>query len=187
MGLDQYLKKKIFIGAEYEHRNVTGKIDIKINGKKVNIDFKKVSYIEESTGYWRKANQIHNWFVENVQGGEDDCGEYNVSKEQFEKLLSICKRIKEKCLLVHSMVKNGEQIENGQFTPIYEEGKSMTNWELAEELLPTKSGFFFGGTDYDQYYMEDIEYTITLIEEILKDVNETGKYLNNDYYYSSSW
>jgi len=29
--------------------------------------------------------------------------------------------------------------------------------KLASELLPTQSGFFFGGTDYDQYYFEDVE------------------------------
>ncbi len=26
----------------------------------------------------------------------------------------------------------------------------------AEELLPTQSGFFFGGTEYDEYYMNSI-------------------------------
>ena len=25
---------------------------------------------------WRKANAIHNWFVQNVQKGVDDCGVY---------------------------------------------------------------------------------------------------------------
>lgn len=30
-------------------------------------------------GQWRKANHIHNWFVQNVQNGVDDCDEYQVS------------------------------------------------------------------------------------------------------------
>ena len=29
--------------------------------------------IMEMVGYWRKQNAIHNWFVENVQDGIDDC------------------------------------------------------------------------------------------------------------------
>lgn len=34
--------------------------------------------------YWRKANAIHNWFIENcAENGVDDC---YVSKEQFEQL-----------------------------------------------------------------------------------------------------
>ena len=37
----------------------------------------------EDVGYWRKANQIHNWFVQNVQGGEDDCGIYEVSQAKL--------------------------------------------------------------------------------------------------------
>lgn len=47
------------------------------------------SFIEE-VGYWRKQNAIHNWFVENVQGGVDDCGTYEVTEEQIDKLLSKC-------------------------------------------------------------------------------------------------
>ena len=37
-------------------------------------------------GYWRKANQIHTWFVENVQGGEDNCGTYFVGRDTLEEL-----------------------------------------------------------------------------------------------------
>ena len=36
--------------------------------------------------YWRKSNQIHQWFVENVQGGVDNCEEYGVSLEDLQKL-----------------------------------------------------------------------------------------------------
>jgi hypothetical protein len=40
--------------------------------------------------YWRKANQIHAWFVDNVQGGVDECELTEVSAEQLEKLLNLC-------------------------------------------------------------------------------------------------
>ena len=43
---------------------------------------------ESEVGYWRKANQIHKWFVDNVQGGEDDCSPYPVTRDQLEKLLT---------------------------------------------------------------------------------------------------
>lgn len=43
--------------------------------------------------YWRKANAIHKWFVENVQNGVDDCGEYPVSIEQLMSLKDTCKRV----------------------------------------------------------------------------------------------
>ena len=41
--------------------------------------------------YWRKANQIHAWFVQNVQGGEDNCGEYYVSQDKLKELLDLVK------------------------------------------------------------------------------------------------
>jgi hypothetical protein len=50
----------------------------------------------------------------------------------------------------------------------------------AEELLPSASGFFFGGTDYDEWYYNDIENTISVLEDALEDKN-------GEYYYTSSW
>jgi len=93
MGLDMYLSKKTYIGANYEHRNVKAKLTIKVGDDLIKINPKRLSSIEESVGYWRKANHIHKWFVDNVQGGEDDCKEYFVSKEQLEELLTTCETI----------------------------------------------------------------------------------------------
>ena len=48
--------------------------------------------VEVTCAYWRKANQIHAWFVKNVQGGEDNCGEYYVSHEKLKELLTTCQQ-----------------------------------------------------------------------------------------------
>lgn len=61
--------------------------------------------------------------------------------------------------------------------------KVMIERDLAPELLSTGEGFFFGGTDYDDGYFEDIEYTIDTLREIVAD--EDAKHL--DFYYQSSW
>jgi len=50
----------------------------------------------------------------------------------------------------------------------------------ASVLLPTQSGFFFGGVGYDEYYFEDLEDTKEIIEQALL---EESKY----FYYQSSW
>ena len=42
--------------------------------------------VAEEVMYWRKANQIHNWFVENVQRGLDDESKNEVSKEKLMQL-----------------------------------------------------------------------------------------------------
>ena len=46
-------------------------------------------HVEVTCAYWRKANQIHAWFVNNVQQGNDDCGEYYVSHEKLKSLLDL--------------------------------------------------------------------------------------------------
>lgn len=56
-------------------------------------EFVKWYSISTEIGYWRKSNQIHNWFVENVQGGDDDCGYYEVSKEKLIELLNDCQKV----------------------------------------------------------------------------------------------
>lgn len=43
--------------------------------------------------YWRKANQIHAWFVDNVQGGVDECDYCEVNLEQLAGLRTTCQRV----------------------------------------------------------------------------------------------
>lgn len=43
----------------------------------------------------------------------------------------------------------------------------LANHSKAEELLPTMNGFFFGSTDYDEYYFSDVEEVRDYIEDTL--------------------
>lgn len=153
MGLDMYLTKHIFVGAKYEHLNINGKIELKQGNEPIQVQLEKVSEIIEEVAYWRKANHIHKWFVDNVQDGEDDCKSYYVSFEKLMQLKLICQEIL------------------NQSTEAEKHAKSR-------ELLPTREGFFFGGTEYDEYYFEDLKNTIKMLSELEED---------GDYYYQSSW
>lgn len=42
--------------------------------------------------YWRKANAIHGWFVENCASGVDECQPIYVSREQLVELRDLCKQ-----------------------------------------------------------------------------------------------
>ena len=53
----------------------------------------------------------------------------------------------------------------------------------SEELLPSIDGFFFGGTEYDEFYFNGLKGTKTMLEEILKK-DDFDKFT---YYYQSSW
>lgn len=55
----------------------------------------------------------------------------------------------------------------------------------AEELLPTTSGFFFGSTDYDDYYFQEVEQTIEVLKPYVKSINEGTS--RADFYYQASW
>lgn len=140
--------------------------------------------ISEEVGYWRKANQIHNWFVENIQDGEDDCCYHReVTKEDLEELLMLCERIKNIAIMEDGKVSNGYCYQNGERVEFYEDGAQIVNADEIAKLLPTQSGFFFGGTDYDSYYMGDIEDTIDIITKVL----ETTDFNTQMIYYVSSW
>ena len=95
MGLDMYLRKRHYVKnwdhhPEEEHYE----IDVKKGGETAEeIDTKKVSHIVEDVAYWRKFNALHGWFVENCQGGEDDCGEHYVRIEKLRQLLDLLKAV----------------------------------------------------------------------------------------------
>ena len=194
MGLDMYLEKckKVvypYINADLEKLKESDKEDdkrlfafLKPYIREWGMYFRWDS-ISEEVAYWRKANQIHKWFVDNVQNGEDDCGEYVVSKEQLEELLSICEEVENKVVMQKGKIVNGQTFKDGEWTNIYEDGYKIINPEICEELLPTCSGFFFGGTGYDEYYMDDIKYTI----EQLKKIIEETDWETETVYYTSSW
>ena len=59
----------------------------------------------------------------------------------------------------------------------------------AEKKLPTQSGFFFGGTEYDEYYFNEVKYTKEVCEKAIQFLDERTK--AEDYlwsiHYQASW
>ena len=98
-------------------------------------EFKATSVAYEVM-YWRCANAIHKWFVDNVQEGVDECQESYVSVDQLETLLDVCRRV-------------------------------LEDNSLASQLLPTESGFFFGSTEYDEWYFENVRNTYEGLGRVL--------------------
>lgn len=64
--------------------------------------------------------------------------------------------------------------------------KIFADSEKAKDLLPTQEGFFFGGVEYDDWYFENISYTIDLIERIIDFVNKNSS-MDYAIYYKASW
>lgn len=156
MGLDMYLNAKRYVSKYFNKGD-------EVIARAIQEQFPELAYlsgrfenespIKEVTieaGYWRKANAIHDWFVKNVQEGEDDCRAYYVSREQLKELRDTCQRV-------------------------------LDFKHLANELLPTKSGFFFGSTDYGEWYYNDLKQTVEIIDAVL------GLPTWWDFEYRASW
>ena len=94
MGLDMNLIKKTYV-KNWEHTKPEERHEITVTkgGKTCGIKTERISEITEDIMYWRKANHIHHWFVDNVQGGEDNCQDYYVSREQLTELLALCHKV----------------------------------------------------------------------------------------------
>jgi hypothetical protein len=154
MGLDMYLTAERYMSKYFDAEDQKKIADINeifdIQGEEDG-DYGAQSVIFK-VAYWRKANAIHQWFVDNVQDGVDECQKAYVSREQLQTLLDLCKEI-------------------------------IASPKKGKEKLPTASGFFFGSTDYDEYYLDDIRYTVERLEKILKD----SALEKCEFYYQSSW
>ena len=140
--------------------------------------------IMKQVGYWRKENMIHQWFVDHVQNGVDDCKYHNeCTKEILEELLDTCEEVKRIAILKPAKVVNGQTFTNGKWENCYEDGEVIVNADEVAALLPTQGGFFFGGTEYDNWYMRGVEDTIDILTRVL----ETTDFEKEMIYYRSSW
>lgn len=154
MGLDMYLEARKFV-SDFTDKELFQSVVSAVG--LADMSEEKYATISINVAYWRKANHIHDWFVKNVQDGEDDCKQYYVDRDKLLELEAACRKV----------VEAGTQ-------------------EVAEELLPTSAGFFFGGTEYDEYYFEQTDFTAKRLAEILTALPETAL-RGFDFYYSSSW
>jgi hypothetical protein len=154
MGLDMYLQARRYLWASEHHQDDDAPILIEAADKLGFPKERENGYsLSVDIGYWRKANQIHQWFVDNCAGGEDDCKPVYVSREQLQELRDTCNEV----LVAKSK-------------------------DLAELKLPTSSGFFFGSTEYDKFYWDDLAETIETLDRAL--ALEPGKF---EIVYRASW
>ena len=155
MGLDMYLNKKTYI-KRWEHTPKESVYHVTIDREKGHrIKTERVTFIEEELMYWRKANHIHAFFIDRCgdEGGYHNCREMHVDTETITDLINKLKKV------------------------VKAKDDSVSN-----ELLPTAPGFFWGATEYDEYYYEECERTLNE----LSDLVDSGD-ADCDLYYEASW
>jgi hypothetical protein len=163
MGLDQYLSVKRYVSKNlFDPAHRTSQPNEKYN--EVLVASGLASYdgtdwcganVEVVAIYWRKANAIHQWFVDNCADGADNCKPVTLYLDSLEELLRVCKETK-------------------------------AEPHKASELLPTSDGFFFGSTDYDDWYWEDLDRTIVELTALIDKLKEESL-ATYELIYFASW
>ena len=118
-----------------------------------------------------KANQVFRWFIENVMDGKANQGYHEVTKEQFEKLASACRSVRETIIRVCD-----DDSEDAQFA--VDENIAKLHLPLIE-----KPGFFFGTNQYGTVYATDIIRTLRAVERIL----HTTDFEKEVMYFNAPW
>lgn len=143
---------------------------------------------KDEIAYWRKANAIHAWFSRLYEKENDrelgNCEDLHLTEENLIELRDVCKKVLASCNLVYKEVPVKEyDFDKKGYVERTRIMKVVEDPSIAEELLPTQSGFFYGSTFYDENYVEELENTIEQIDKVLKEVNME----EYDLVYSAWW
>lgn len=184
-----YLEKRTYV-KRWEHKKDEEQFEVSVKrgGKPFqDIKLERVKSVVEEVMYWRKANHIHAWFVDHCGGGNDDMRDIYVSEESLQELLETCEKVIGASKLIKGKVYDGTTWTKEKGTvENWIDGKVIEDASVAKELLPTKSGFFFGCIEYDQYYLDEVVRTRDMLKEELQTPKTEGTWWP-DYYYIASW
>ncbi len=175
MGLDQYLYARKYISGVDYTRNAQGGYDrwentdldtvasvVGLERKDLDEDLPSAT-VSVKVAQWRKANQVHSWFVDKVQDGDDNCREYYVSRDELDDLRELCRQVLD--------MRDRQEANPDEALP------------TADDILPVREGFFFGNYEYDEYYYEQVQYTYDTLDKLLTN----DKFKDFDFAYDSSW
>ena len=149
MGLDMYLEARKYVSK------IDSKATTDYENPVLTADYKTVSAffpdwagddtgfagaeVSMNIGYWRKANQVHQWFVDNCAEGEDDCKPVFVSADKLRELRATTE---------HLLANRTD--------------------EEALKLLAPSQGFFFGTYEIDEWYWADLERTVKILDKAIR-------------------
>ena len=91
MGLDMYLEAEHYVST-WDEKDQPFAEAIKSKAP-LGLGAFKPKNVTFELCYWRKANAIHGWFVENVQDGKDECQSSHVPIEKLTELRDLCEKV----------------------------------------------------------------------------------------------
>jgi hypothetical protein len=144
MGLDMYLEARRYVGgwshSKQQEKDLYAEVLKVIGMPPEHASAHSPSLtVQVNVAYWRKANQIHGWFVKECADGEDECNPAPASRQKLQELVGVCKSLLE-----------------------------SRDKEKALKLLPPQEGFFFGTYEVDEWYWQDLRDTVEQVERALQ-------------------
>ena len=155
MGLDQYIE----IEVVHKTENVEKQYVITERSDATLASFRKVNFIQK---FFKDKYKVPN----NEHVG--------ITKEDLQELANLCERVIDK---FEEWDGAKEALESDDYI---EPPKHIQDY--AAELLPTCDGFFFGSTDYDNWYFNDVKDTLKTVREVLQEVEDTYEAEDADDY-----
>lgn len=96
--------------------------------------------IRLNVAYWRKSNQIHAWFD-------------RLSMANHEKHLENCEDLGVQLDDLKQLVSTCQEV--------------LDDHDKAGELLPTEGGFFYGSTEYNDCYFNNLKQTVRMLQPFI--------------------
>lgn len=140
----------------------------------------------EEAIYMRKVNCVRKWCAENLENFEDN-GLTNFPKEKFKELIGTMHKT-----IIEAGLSNiygyYQCIQDGWFEDenwdLYTEVRAFLSAqenqekviEVGERLFPTLSGFFFGGTEYNEWYVADLITYCYRFTEFYEELDKTEEW-----------
>ena len=128
----------------------------------LDIDFVKVRQRRKELSYFRKVNFLVKFFndkmIEYCGGTILDGLDVPIDREWCEELLEKCNKVVDK----YNKLKASYTLStDGNNTNLFESQEADDLFaKFASETLPTMAGFFYGSTDYDKWYLNDVKNVI---------------------------
>lgn len=158
--------------------------------------------IFEEVAYWRKANEVHAWFVKTVEDGIDECqlgdpltqGQLTELRDRAKLVMASrpeiqrpVSRVQQKLTMsVKETLAALVQDARSPFGERQAAAVAIAKIEpglVAQLLLPPQEGFFFGSTDIDEYYYNGMTETYQQLDRVL----ESTDFETQVVFYQSSW
>lgn len=118
--------------------------------------------INDHLCYWRKFNALHHYIAKNYGDLENDnCVDIHLEISDIEDILEILKKVQD---TMKTTTKTRLDSRGNEYKE-----EVITNPKAVEKIFPTADGFFWGSTDYDDYYIDEVNRTVDVLEQVVRE------------------